>query len=195
MNASASSAAFLPLATDSTTVDGAQHHVAGVENSLGFLDRQFGPAADGGNHQVEFAEDRRFLLVDDKVLRSRRLCRAAASCASRRKASDAPAVMNDGQRPGATRDLDAVFQQHVALVLRQRHVLLPAPIDQFDRSRAEPLGRRRAIRRHRAAAKDGHLFAFELSFFWFSRNSCHDSASSSPGMFSSNRFSPGRRTR
>jgi hypothetical protein len=51
----------------------AEHHVAGVENSFGFRDRQFGPAADGGNHQVELAEDRRFLLADDEILRPRRL--------------------------------------------------------------------------------------------------------------------------
>ena len=55
-----------------------------------------------------------------------------------------------------------MFQQHVALVLRQRHVLLPATINQLHRCRAASLGRRRAIRRHGSAAEDGDLLALEL---------------------------------
>ena len=139
----------------------AEHHVAGVENSLGFRDRQFGPAADGGNHEVELAEDRRFLFADDEILRSRSLARRQHHPRDA-KAGDALALVNDGERLGATGDLDAVFEQQVALILRQRHVLLPAAINQFNRSRAQPFGRRRAIRRHRAAAEDGDFFAFEF---------------------------------
>ena len=139
----------------------AEHHVAGVENASGFRDRQFGTAADGGNHQVELAEDRRFLLADDEILRSRLFARWQYH-AGKAKAGDAFALVNDGQRLGATGDLNTVFEQHVALILRQRHVLLPTAINQFNGGSAETFGRRRAIRRHGAATEDGDLFAFEF---------------------------------
>src|SRR5208283_5352156 len=138
-----------------------EHHVASVENSTGFRDRQFGTAADGGNYEIELTKDRRFPFADDEILRSRLFARWQHHPGNT-EASNAFASADDRQRLGTTGDLNAVFEQHVALILCQRHVLFPTAINQFDGGSAETFGRCRAIRRHRAAAEDGDLFAFEF---------------------------------
>ncbi len=135
-----------------------EHHVAGVEDPRASGDRQLGPVADGRNDHVEFAEDRRFLPDDDEVLRPGRLAGHERGLRYP-KTFDPPALVDDGEQFGAGGDLDAVGEQHVPLILRQRHVLQPAAIDQFYRGRAASLRRRSAVHGHRAAPEDGDLLA------------------------------------